>query len=122
MERMRADGEKESVYVINGRKWWASGAMDTRCGLAFVVCRVKGLEKNERHQQHAIVVVPMNTPGIEVTRPMCVFGYDDAPHGHAEVLLRDVTVPCENIILGEGRGMEVRTQHRSQHSLRHVYA
>jgi alkylation response protein AidB-like acyl-CoA dehydrogenase len=99
---IRRDGDH---YVINGRKWWSSGVGDPRCKLAIVMGKTD--PEGPRHAQQSQVLVPMDTPGIEVVRMLPVFGYDDAPHGHAEVVLRDVRVPVENLILGEGRGFEI---------------
>ena len=92
-------------YVINGHKWWISGVGDPRCKLLLVMG--KSNPDAERHKQHAIIIVPMDTPGVEVVRPLSVFGYDDAPHGHCEVRLTDVRVPASNMLLGEGRGFEI---------------
>ena len=92
-------------YVINGRKWFASGAGDPRCALYIVMGKTD--PGAAAHQQQSMVLVPADTPGIEVIRPLAVFGYDDAPHGHMEVELRDVRVPVANILLGEGRGFEI---------------
>ena len=92
-------------YVINGHKWWISGVGDPRCKLLLVMG--KSNPDAERHRQHAIVIVPMDAPGVEVVRPLSVFGYDDAPHGHCEVRLDDVRVPASNMLLGEGRGFEI---------------
>jgi len=99
---IRRDGDH---YVINGRKWWSSGVGDPRCKVAIVMGKTD--PEAPRHAQQTQILVPMDTPGIEVVRMLPVFGYDDAPHGHAEVVLRDVRVPVENVILGEGRGFEV---------------
>ncbi|WP_374470206.1 acyl-CoA dehydrogenase family protein [Phenylobacterium sp.] len=99
---IRRDGDH---YVINGRKWWSSGVGDPRCKVAIVMGKTD--PDGPRHAQQSQVLVPMDTPGIEVVRMLPVFGYDDAPHGHAEVVLRDVRVPVENVILGEGRGFEI---------------
>ena len=92
-------------YVINGRKWWTSGAMDPRCS----VCITMGKTNPDapRHSQQSMILVPANTPGVKIVRALNVFGYDDAPHGHAEVLFENVRVPASNILLGEGRGFEI---------------
>ena len=95
-----------SHYIINGRKWWISGAGDPRCKVYLVMGKSDPGHK-EKHKQQSVVIVPANTPGVTVVRPMHVFGYDDAPHGHCEVLFEDVKVPVGNIVLGEGRGFEV---------------
>ncbi|MFZ5719177.1 MAG: acyl-CoA dehydrogenase family protein [Pseudomonadota bacterium] len=99
---IRRDGDH---YVINGRKWWSSGVGDPRCKVAIVMGKTD--PDGPRHAQQSQILVPLDTPGIEVVRMLPVFGYDDAPHGHAEVVLRDVRVPVENLILGEGRGFEI---------------
>jgi len=92
-------------YVINGRKWWSSGAGDPRCAVYIVMGRSN--PDNPRHAQQSMIVVPANTPGIRVERALPVFGYDDAPHGHMEVSLTDVRVPVDHLLLGEGRGFEI---------------
>ncbi len=92
-------------YVINGRKWWISGAGDPRC--AIYITMGKTDPEAARHAQQSMVLVPAGTPGLSVVRPLSVFGYDDAPHGHMEVVYDNVRVPIENILLGEGRGFEI---------------
>jgi len=97
--------EGNSSYVINARKWWTSGAMDPRCKIFILMGKTD--PDAPRHQQQSMILVPRDTPGITVMRPLTIFGYDDAPHGHAEVDFKDVRVPVENILLGEGRGFEI---------------
>ena len=92
-------------YVINGRKWFSSGAGDPRCALYIVMGKTN--PDAPSHQQQSMVLVPAHLPGIEVLRPLSMFGYDDAPHGHMEIELRDVRVPVGNLLLGEGRGFEI---------------
>ena len=92
-------------YVINGRKWWSSGVGDPRCKIAIVMGKTD--PSRVRHEQQSQILVPLDTPGIKIERMLPVFGYDDAPHGHAEVLLKDVRVPASNLLLGEGRGFEI---------------
>lgn len=92
-------------YRINGTKWWSSGAGDPRCALYIVMGKTN--PEAARHSQQSMILVPANTPGIEIIRPLTVFGYDDAPHGHMEIRLVDVQVPVENLLLGEGRGFEI---------------
>jgi alkylation response protein AidB-like acyl-CoA dehydrogenase len=99
---MRRDGDH---YVINGRKWWSSGVGDPRCEIAIVMGKTN--PDAHRHSQQSQILVPLDTPGVEVVRMLPVFGFDDAPHGHAEVLFRDVRVPVSNLLLGEGRGFEI---------------
>ncbi|MCV2352722.1 acyl-CoA dehydrogenase family protein [Paucibacter sp. B2R-40] len=100
--RIERDGDD---YVINGTKWWSSGAGDPRCAVYIVMGKTN--PEAGRHEQQAMVLVPANTPGVTVLRPLSVFGYDDAPHGHMEVQLTNVRVPASNILLGEGRGFEI---------------
>jgi len=92
-------------YVINGRKWWISGAMDPRCALFIFMGKTD--PQAPRHQQQSMILVPRDAPGITVVRALDVFGYDDAPVGRAEVLFKDARVPIDNILLGEGRGFEI---------------
>ena len=92
--------------VINGRKWWTSGAPDPRCKILIFMGKTSP-DNADRHRQQSMILVPMNTPGIKVLRSLPVYGYDDAPHGHGEVLFENVRVPVENILLGEGRGFEI---------------
>ena len=99
---IRRDGNE---YVINGRKWWSSGLGDPRCKIAIVMGKTDTEAK--RHVQQSQVLVPTDAPGVNIIRHLPVFGYDDAPHGHMEVELKDVRVPVENVILGEGRGFEI---------------
>ena len=100
--RIERDGDD---YVINGRKWWTSGAGDPRCAIYVVMGKTDPLAA--RHSQQSMVLVPANTPGVTVVRPLNVFGYDDAPHGHMEVLFENARVPVSNVLLGEGRGFEI---------------
>jgi acyl-CoA dehydrogenase len=99
---IRRDGEH---YVINGRKWWTSGACDQRCKL--IILMGKTDPSAVTYRQQSMILVPMETPGVKVLRALTVFGYDDAPHGHAEVLFEDVRVPAANMLLGEGCGFEI---------------
>ncbi|MGI9333896.1 MAG: acyl-CoA dehydrogenase family protein [Gammaproteobacteria bacterium] len=100
--RIERDGDD---YVINGRKWWCSGAGDRRCRILIVMGKTD--PSAERHRQQSMILVPRDTPGVNVVRPLGVFGYDHAPHGHWEVVLEDVRVPASNLLLGEGRGFEI---------------
>lgn len=113
-------------YVLNGKKWWSTGAMDPRCKVAIVLARMdyshpscraaaaenslksgKPVESSKHHGGHTMVVIPMDAPGVKLVRPLTVFGYDDAPHGHAEVALEDVELASDAILLGEGRGFTI---------------
>ncbi|MFZ5733753.1 MAG: acyl-CoA dehydrogenase family protein [Pseudomonadota bacterium] len=99
---IKRDGDS---YVINGRKWWSSGVGDPRCKIAIVMGKTD--PSAARHQQQSQILVPLDTPGIKIEKMLPVFGFDDAPHGHAQVLLENVRVPASNILLGEGRGFEI---------------
>ncbi len=99
---IRRDGDH---YVINGRKWFSSGAGNPRCAVLIVMGKTDA--DAPRHAQQSMVLVPRNAPGVTVVRPLTVFGYDDAPHGHMEVVLDNVRVPLDSILLGEGRGFEI---------------
>jgi acyl-CoA dehydrogenase len=96
---------EDEDYIINGQKWWTSGAGDPRCAIYIVMGKTDPTAA--RHAQQSMVLVPANTPGVTVLRPLSVMGYDDAPHGHMEVQFNNVRVPVSNILLGEGRGFEI---------------
>lgn len=100
--RIERNGDQ---YVLNGRKWWSSGIGDPRCKIAIVMGKTD--PKAARHEQQSQILVPLDTPGVKIERMLPVFGYDDAPHGHGQVLLENVRVPASNILLGEGRGFEI---------------
>ena len=100
---IRKDGND---YVINGRKWWSSGAGDPRCAI-YIVMGKTNPDHASRHSQQSMVLVPAGTPGVKILRYLPVFGYDDAPHGHMEIDFKDVRVPASSILLGEGRGFEI---------------
>ncbi|HWW47490.1 MAG TPA: acyl-CoA dehydrogenase family protein [Xanthobacteraceae bacterium] len=99
---IRRDGDE---YVINGRKWWSSGVGDPRCKIAIVMGKTD--KSAPRHQQQSQILVPLDSPGITIEKMLPVFGFDDAPHGHGQVLMENVRVPASNILLGEGRGFEI---------------
>ena len=99
---IRRDG---GDYVLNGRKWWSSGAGDPRCKVAIVMGKTD--TEAQKHKQQSMVLVPLDAPGITIERALTVYGYDDAPHGHMEIELRDVRIPASNMLLGEGRGFEI---------------
>ncbi|HEX8902330.1 acyl-CoA dehydrogenase family protein [Vitreimonas sp.] len=99
---IKRDGNE---YVINGRKWWSSGLGDPRCKIAILMGKTN--PENPKHSQQSQILVPIDTKGVNIIRPLNVFGYDDAPHGHMEVELKNVRVPAENLLLGEGRGFEI---------------
>lgn len=93
-------------YVLNGEKWWSSGAGDPRCKVYIVMVKTGG-EEQPKHKRQSMIVVPADAAGIEILRPMQVYGHDDAPHGHMHIRFTNVRVPAENILLGEGRGFEI---------------
>jgi acyl-CoA dehydrogenase len=100
--RIRRNGDE---YIVNGRKWWSTGAGDPRCELAIVMGRSD--PEAPRHEQQSMILVPLDTPGVEIERILPVFGYDDAPHGHAEISFEDARVPASNMIWGEGKGFAI---------------
>ena len=100
--RIVRDGDH---YIVNGRKWWSSGAMDPRCKLFIFMGKTN--PDGPRHQQQSMILIPRDAPGVKVVRALSVFGYDDAPHGHAETTFENVRVPAASILLGEGRGFEI---------------
>ncbi len=99
---IQKDGD---TYILNGRKWWTSGAMDPRCKI--LIFMGKTSPDAARHVQQSMILVPMKTEGVTVVRPLTVYGFDDAPHGHAEMRFENVRVPAANLLLGEGRGFEI---------------
>ncbi len=101
--RIKREGDN---YVINGTKWWSSGAGDPRCKV-YILMGKTDPDNTSRHSQQSMILVPAGTPGVKILRYLPVFGYDDAPHGHMEIELKDVKVPASSILLGEGRGFEI---------------
>src|SRR5690349_18118123 len=99
---IRRDGDS---YVLNGRKWWSTGAGDRRCKLAIFMGKTD--ESAPKHLQQSMILVPMDSPGLKIERLLDVYGFDDAPNGHAEISFTDVRVPKDNLLLGEGRGFEI---------------
>jgi acyl-CoA dehydrogenase len=99
---IRRDGDH---YVINGRKWWSSGAPDSRCKIFIFMGKTN--PDAAKHSQQSMILIPRDTPGVTIDRALNIFGYDDAPHGHAVTTFKDVRVPASNILLGEGRGFEI---------------
>src|SRR3954449_828872 len=100
--RIERDGDE---YVVNGRKWWSTGAPDPRCKISIFMGKTD--PEAPRYEQQSMILVPLDTPGVEVERTLSVYGYDDAPHGHAEISYNDVRVPAENIIWDEGKGFAI---------------
>ncbi|MDP8899733.1 MAG: acyl-CoA dehydrogenase family protein [Actinomycetota bacterium] len=100
--RIERDGDE---YVVNGRKWWSTGAGNRRCKISIVMGKTDPEAK--RHEQQSMILVPLDTPGVEIERTLSVFGYDEAPHGHAEISFDDVRVPAENILWDEGKGFAI---------------
>jgi acyl-CoA dehydrogenase len=100
--RIERDGDD---YVVNGSKWWISGAGDPRCAIYILMGKTDF--SAPRHSQQSMILLPADTPGIKILRPLSVFGYDDAPHGHMDMRFENVRVPASNILLGEGRGFEI---------------
>jgi acyl-CoA dehydrogenase len=96
------DGDE---YILNGRKWWTTGAGDPRCKIGIFMGKTD--PSAERHKQQSMILVPMDTPGVTIERLLSIYGYDEAPHGHGEVTFEDVRVPASNLLLGEGRGFEI---------------
>ena len=93
-------------YVINGRKWWTTGGPDPRCKILIFMGKTDPANP-DRHRQQSMILVPVDTPGVQLVRVLPVFGYDDAPHGHVEFDFENVRVPAANMLLGEGRGFEI---------------
>ena len=101
--RIARDGDH---YVVNGRKWWSSGAGDPRCNILIVMGKTAP-ENPDKYRQQSMILVPRDTPGVTIGRMLPVFGFDDAPHGHGEIMFENARVPAANILLGEGRGFEI---------------
>lgn len=118
--RIVRDGDH---YIINGRKWWISGAAAEHCRLLFVVGQTDP-DNPSKHMRQSIIIVPKDTPGVKIVRDLNIMGYSDAPHGHAEVLLEDVRVPVANLMYGEGRGFEIAQGRlgpgRIHHAMRNI--
>ncbi len=100
--RIEREGDE---YVINGKKWWSSGAGDPRCKVAILMGKTD--MEARKHQQQSMILMPLDTAGVTVERALTVYGYDDAPHGHMEIRLENVRVPADKLLLGEGRGFEI---------------
>lgn len=100
---MRRDGDD---YVLNGQKWWSSGAGDPRCAI-YIVMGKTDPDNKDPYKQQSVILVPADTPGITINRMLSVYGFDDAPHGHGHLSFKDVRVPARNLVLGEGRGFEI---------------
>jgi acyl-CoA dehydrogenase len=102
--QMRREGDE---VVLNGEKWWSSGAGDPRCKIYIVMCKSAEGKNLDAYRQQSVVLVPANSKGVTIHRMLSVYGYDDAPHGHGHITFKDVRVPASNIVLGEGRGFEI---------------
>ncbi len=104
---IKKDPENPDYYIVNGRKWWISGAGDPRCKFAIFMGRSESQVKQPSHMRQTMILIPLESKGVKIIRPMKVFGYDDAPHGHMDMSFHNVKVHKDNIILGEGRGFEI---------------